>query len=478
MATEDELEKETHSQTSAQHELKVIFDSPFDFSQLKKWTITISAALTTFTCTFASSIFSSAVTVTAVEFKTSETVTMLGVSLYVLGFGCGPILWGPLSEYCGRRWPLLIGYMLFAIMQIPIALTPTLAGLLICRFLAGCFGSAPMTIVGALYTDFWDPAERGIAMSIYSIAAFAGPTCGPIAGSFITKSHLGWRWTAWITLIVASVVLFFAYLLVPETYAPVLKERAAKASGIDSSTTLKRVSSREASRSFVRRFLLKPASMLLHEPVLDITTLYISIAYGLIYFSFYAIPYSFDAERGWDSRIGSLAFVAMLVGVLAGNFFVMWYTKHYYQPRMKARGSFSPEDRIPLIIVGAFLLPVGLFWFAWTSSKSISWVPQMISVAFIGAGIMLVFSSCTALVIDTYLNNAASALAATTSVRSLVAAALPLAGPRMYSEMGTAWATSTLAFICVAMIPAPFLFYKYGPSMRSRSRYAYKQPSR
>lgn len=46
--------------------------------------------------------------------------------------------------------------------------------------------------------------------------------------------------------------------------------------------------------------------------------------------------------------------------------------------------------RIPMI-VGAFLLPIGLFWFAWTSNPHISWVPQVIAGIPIGAGILMIF---------------------------------------------------------------------------------------
>lgn len=157
---------------------KVEHDSPHDFSLRKKWTMTILLALCTLTTTLCSSIFSSTIVVTAKEFGTSETIMLLGVSLFVLGFALGPLLWGPLSELMGRKVPLFGGFFVFAIMQIPIALSPSLAGVLICRFLAGSFGAAPIGLVSTIYADFWDPANRGIATALYSTAAYAGPTLG------------------------------------------------------------------------------------------------------------------------------------------------------------------------------------------------------------------------------------------------------------------------------------------------------------
>lgn len=43
------------------------------------------------------------------------------------------------------------------------------------------------------------------------------------------------------------------------------------------------------------------------------------------------------------------------------------------------------------MIVGAFMLPIGLFWFAWTSSPHITWVPQVLAGIPIGAGILMIF---------------------------------------------------------------------------------------
>lgn len=201
-------------------------------------------------------------------------------------------------------------------------------------------------------------------------------------------------------------------------------------------------------------------------------TLYISVVYAIMYLTFFAFPYAFSEERGWSRQIGALSFLSLLVGILTSCGFVAMYSIKYYQPRLKARGKVLPEDRLPPIMVGSILLPIGLFWFAWTSSASITWVPQMISGFFIGAGIMLIFTNGITFIVDIYLQSAASAMAANTFVRSAVAAGLPLGAPSMYRALGTAWATSVLAFICVALVPAPFLFYRYGEALRKRSRFA------
>ena len=54
-----------------------------------------------------------------------------------------------------------------------------------------------------------------------------------------------------------------------------------------------------------------------------------------------------------------------------------------------------------------------------------------------------------------------------------VAAVFPLFAPYMYANLGTQWATSVLAFLCVTLIPATLLIYKYGAKIRSWSKFAY-----
>jgi hypothetical protein len=120
-------------------------------------------------------------------------------------------------------------------------------------------------------------------------------------------------------------------------------------------------------------------------------------------------------------------------------------------------------------MLGSVIMPIAMFWLAWTSN--VSWVAQVISLAFVGLGIMLIFTNSIAFIMDCYGSGSASPLAANVIIRSAAAAGLPLAAPSMYDRLGTGWATSLLAFLCVPLIPAPFLFYRYGERLRKRSKF-------
>ena len=180
------------------------FGNPMNWSRIRKWRITAILAGMTFACTFTSAIFSTAVNATAKEFGVSTEVTTLGTSLFVLGFSFGPILWGPLSELYGRRLPLYIGIGGMCCFGIGVAVALNLYTIMICRFFAGVFGSAPLAVVGGALADFWNPVDRGVTVGVYSMCTFIGPVAAPILGGFITDSYLGWRWTQYIAVIMGE----------------------------------------------------------------------------------------------------------------------------------------------------------------------------------------------------------------------------------------------------------------------------------
>lgn len=156
--------------------------NPMNWKTSKKWRVTIMLGLMTFCVTFASSVFSNATVPTALEYGVSTEVTTLGTSVFVLGFGVGPLIWGPGSELFGRKLPLFIGYAVFAIFQVPVAVAQNLETIIVCRFVGGVFASAPLAIVGGALADFWGPVDRGIAVCVFASATFIGPIAGPIMG--------------------------------------------------------------------------------------------------------------------------------------------------------------------------------------------------------------------------------------------------------------------------------------------------------
>lgn len=71
----------------------------------------------------------------------------------------------------------------------------------------------------------------------------------------------------------------------------------------------------------------------------------------------------------------------------------------------------------------------------------------------------------------------ASAMAANGLLRYMMGASFPLFTVQMYDKLGVKWATMLLAFVCMFMVPIPWIFYKFGPGIRKRSAFSQKLES-
>ncbi|KAJ5081074.1 hypothetical protein N7456_013312 [Penicillium angulare] len=369
-------------------------EKPENFTRRRKWFITVILGLMTICVTFASSVFSTATKVTAKHFHVSEEVMILATSLFVLGFAFGPIIFGPLSELYGRKRPLFLGLFAFSIFQIPVAVAQNLQTIFICRFLGGVFASAPLAIVSGILADLFEPVERGIAVSVFAGATFIGPVAGPIVGGFITMSHLGWRWTEYITAIMAFFFSSIGYLLIPETFEGTLLTKRAQRRRIatkDWSLHAKAEEKVVSPKDIATRYILRPFVMLAQEPILILITLYMGFIYGFLYICFEAYPIAFQQLRGWNDGVGALPFLSITCGVVVGCLIIIAFSLTRYRNIMRRTGSVNPEERLIPMMIGGILLPAGMFWFGWTSSPHITWVPEVISGGLLGAGVLLIF---------------------------------------------------------------------------------------
>ncbi len=454
--------------------------NPMLFSMWKKWTLTILVAIATLAVSFASSAYIGGVRQIIGDFAASQEVAILGVSLFVLGFAIGPLLWAPLSELFGRQVLFFGTYGALTAFNAGAAGSQNVQTLVILRFFAGAFGSSPLTNAGGVIADMFPASQRGLAMSIFAAAPFMGPTLGPIVGGFLGQTK-GWRWVEGLMAIFTGAVWIIGSLTIPETYPPVLlRKRAAalsRATGKVYRTRMdvqsgKRPSAGEAFKTALSR----PWILLFREPIVLLLSVYMSIIYGTLYMMFAAFPIVFQEQRGWSAGIGGLAFLGVAVGMLAAVIYTIpdntRYQRAAEQYRKDGATSTPPEVRLPPSLIGAVCIPVGLFIFAWTNCSSIHWIVCIIATVPFGFGMVLVFLSIINYLIDSYTIYAASVLAANSVLRSLFGAAFPLFTTYMYKNLGIHWASSIPAFLALMCVPFPFLFYRYGSAIRKRCKYA------
>ena len=467
-------------------------DNPRNWKTLYKTFLTFQLGMLAMAASLGSSIITPAEDAIAEYIGVSPEVTTLSLSLYVLGFAFGPLLWAPISEVWGRRWSLLPAMFCLGLFSIGTATSRTPAAIFLTRFFGGVFGSAPVSNVSAALGDFWEPKARGTAVSFYAICVTGGPTLGP--GSFTPKSpriftdnftvigssltvtkSLGWRWTEYIEAIWVFFISVLGLFLLPELYAPVLlKHKAAR---------LRKNTGNQAYwhpheevkldlKSIVTKQLSRPLRMLLFEPMVICIALYASFVYGLLYLSLEVFPIVFLQNRKWNLVISTLPFLALFVGVLCALGINLANQSRYARIVENNKGHPVPEARLPPMIVGGILFVIGLFWFGWTADPQHSWVLPVVAAAFIGAGFNVIFQQSINFLVDTYGLYAASAVSANTFLRSIFASGLPLVARPMFNNLGVGPAMSILGGVACLALPVPFIFMNYGLRLRRMSKFA------
>jgi MFS family permease len=375
----------------------------------------------------------------------------------------------------GRQVLYVSTYGIMTIFNAGAAGSHNIQTLIILRLLAGSFGSSVLTNAGGVIADIFPASQRGLALAVFAAAPFLGPTIGPIVGGFLAMTK-GWRWVEGLMAIFTGALWIFGALYVPETYAPViLRRRAAELSKQTGKVyrTRQEVDAGPISAGTAfKTALSRPWILLFREPIVLLLSTYMAIIYGTLYMCFGAFPIVFQQVRGWNQGVGGLAFLGVAVGMLIAVLYTIPENKRYNREAAKAGGSAPPEARLKPAMIGSVAIPFGLFWFAWTNYPSIHWFSAVAAGAPFGFGMVLVFLSIMNYLIDSYTIFAASVLAANSVLRSLFGATFPLFTSYMYKGLGIHWASSVPAFLALICVPFPFIFFQYGPAIRSRCKFA------
>lgn len=228
-------------------------------------------------------------------------------SLFMVGYVIGPLAFAPLSEYIGRR-PVLIGTFLgYLVFMLACSGAPNYPALLVFRLLCGINAAAPTSVLGGLYADIFDDASvRGNAMALYMTVTTIGPLIGPIISGF--SSQMSWRWPFWIAGMIAALGLPLV-LTLPETYAPVLHNRAVMKRLKKHGTDVEGGHQLELKPFDVQKIFLRPVTLLVTEPIVFCTSAYLALAYAVFYLLFQAYPVIFQGFYGLSPAISGLAFI-------------------------------------------------------------------------------------------------------------------------------------------------------------------------
>ncbi|EHK41227.1 hypothetical protein TRIATDRAFT_130396 [Trichoderma atroviride IMI 206040] len=449
--------------------------NPKNWSKAYKWYCTMVVALTCFVVAFCSSVITADLIGVSKTFDVSLEVSFLTITVFVIGFGVGPMAFAPLSEIFGRQVIYASTLLIAVIFTIPCAVSKNIGTLIVCRAIDGIAFSAPMTLVGGTLADLWRNEERGVPMAAFSAAPFIGPAIGPLVGGFLSDAA-GWRWLYWIQLILSGAVYVLITFTVPETYAPTILARRAKKlrkeTGDESYVTEQDIDEKTMGER-IKVFMIRPFQLLFRELIVLLISLYMSVLYGLLYMFFVAFPIVYQEGKGYTAGITGLMFIPLALGVVMSAFLSPLVNKHYLKMCAKYNGKPPAEIRLIPMMFSCWFIPIGMFIFAWTSYTDLDWVGPAFGGWPVGFGFIFLYNSANNYLVDSYQHQAASALAAKTCIRSFWGAGCVLFTEQMYHRLGDQWASSLLAFIGLACCGIPFFFWFFGAKIRAHSKYAY-----
>lgn len=260
-----------------------------------------------------------------------------------------------------------------------------------------------------------------------------------------------------------------------ETYEPVLLQRRTKRLQKETGNAdlRSKLDQQIPMGEYFRRAIIRPTKMLLFSPIVFLLSLYMAVVYGYLYLVFTTLTMVF--EQGYNFSQGSvgLSFLGIGVGSLIG-LVLFGALSDRMMRKLATHGEIKPEYRLPPLMPGSLLIPIGLFWYGWSAQAHVHWIMPIIGTLWIGLGLLATFMPIQTYLVDAYHMHAASALAACTVLRSIAGAFIPLAGPAMYQALGLGWGNSLLAFIALALSPLSWIFYKYGERIRKSPRFQVK----
>jgi MFS family permease len=414
----------------------------FGFSSTKKWTILTVIFLVQVSMNFNTSLYSNGLGGISEEFGVSEQGARCGAMIFLVLYAFGCELWAPWSEEIGRKPVLQASLFLVNIWQLPVALAPNFASIMVGRALGG-LSSAGGSVTLGMIADLWLPDDQQYAVAYVVFSSVGGSIIGPIVGGFV-QQFLPWRWTIWIQLIFGVAVQAAHLILVPETRSTIMLNKLAKqmrktgenpnAYGPTEGISLKsRFSAKELLHTWVR-----PFRMFLTEPIVLTLSLLSGFSDALIFMFIQSFSLVYKQWQFNDWQIG-LAFIPIGVGYLLAYLSFIPAIKRNIKERHEHPDDDKAqyESRLWWLLYTAPCLPIGLIGFAWTiQGPPMHWIGSMIFAAIVGIANYSIYMATIDYMICAYGPYSASATGGNGWSRDFLAGVLTLPATPFFSNIG------------------------------------------
>jgi len=470
------------------------FRDPLRWSHLRKSSLLIISCLGTMVAAYAAGSYTAGNDQMAAEWGVSDVAISAGLTVFTYGFAVAPMVLAPFSEVNGRRPVFVLTGVLCTLLVLCCGLTKSYAGMIICRFLAGCTSSTFATMVGGVVADIYDSRDRNAPMALFTGFAFVGTGLGPLASGFIAY-HMSWRWIFYVHAIVLAVLTVLVILFFDETRGNIVLSRKAKEinrwyeareatgnygfelpSETGQGTRVRRIrwkvkadEDRASIAQMIAVSLVRPFHLLFTEPVVFFFSLWISFGWAVLYLMFSIIPYAFKQVYDFNLEQAFAVFAALCVAGFIFTPITIW------QEKLAIRYKFlpdTPEARLYFACVESALLPIGLFWFGWTITPDTPWIVPAMAITCASMGVFTIYLAVFSYLADIYHSYASSAIAAQSFCRNMLGGSFPLFTDVMFARMTFGGASSFLGGIAVLLTLVPWVLVFYGHRIRARSKFA------
>ena len=435
------------------------YDNPFEWSAGHKNIVTALCTVATWCAAYSAGSYSIASGPMREKWNLSAVAFNVGVTCWAAGFAVAPMFLAPFSEINGRKPVFLISGVVFLAAQIGCAFTDSFAGMLVARFFVGAAASTFSTIIGGVLSDVFHAKDRNTPMAIYSGGALAGTGAGPFVCGFIVD-RISYRWVFYHQIISIGLLVVVMSITFRETRGSVLLSRRAaalnkyfaaleQAGHLSTSPSTRPLryrcladEQRASLKHMIYLSLTTPFKLLATEPVVFFFSMWAAFAWAVLYMTFGVIPLVFTARHNFTPQSNGLVFLSISLGAIIGSLLSI------YQERI-ARRHFpsllaNPEGRLYFACLESALLPIGLFWFGWTSFSHIHWISPVIALGVAQIGIFSIYLAVFNYLADVYHRYASSALAGQSFCRNVGAAVFPLFTVQLFEGLGFPAASSLL----------------------------------
>jgi hypothetical protein len=194
-----------------------------------------------------------------------------------------------------------------------------------------------------------------------------------------------WRWSLYIVLFLCGPLIIMT-LFTKETFKQqiLLSKSLQPKPRFDLGVFMKKVGIA----------LIRPLHMLVTEPLTAFMAIYTGFSFAMMFAFLGSFTYVYTTVYHFNSQEVGLAFLGIVVGLFcAVTIFAAIDKTLFAKARRNAGGDAASEHRLYSMMIGSLLLPVGLFWFAWSARPSVHWIVPVLAGVPFGCANLLIFVS-------------------------------------------------------------------------------------